>query len=280
MNNTISHMDMANFEAYLYREERSNNTISKYLRDLRNYTIFLSGRQVSKENLLEWKHFLLKTYAPSSVNSMLAAVNCYLKFADLSQLSVKPVKLQYEMFTRQERELSREEYVRLVRVAEEGQNRRLSLLLQTICATGIRVSEVCYITVEAVNNGRAAVDCKGKTRIILFPLELRTILNRYCQEQQIKEGVIFRTKSGHPMDRSNIWHGMKSLCKKAEIDADKVFPHNLRHLFARSYYQMERDISKLADLLGHSSITTTRIYTKESGSEHMKQLDKMGLVVL
>ena len=176
--------------------------------------------------------------------------------------------------------MSKEEYVRLVKAAEEKQNRRLALILQTICSTGIRVSELRFVTLDTVKAGRAVVDCKGKKRTIFFPETLGRVLRAYCREQGIKEGIIFCTKNGKPLDRSNIWRDMKSLCSSAGVDPEKVFPHNLRHLFARTYYRMEKDLSKLADLLGHSNVTTTRIYTMESGVEHARQVDKMGLVVL
>ena len=223
---------------------------------------------------------LAQSYLPASVNSMLAAVNGFLEWAGYPQYRVKPLKIQREIFTKPEKELSKEEYVRLVKAAEEKQNRRLALILQTICSTGIRVSELRFITLDAIKSGRAVVDCKGKNRTIFFPETLSRVLRAYCREQGIKGGIIFCTKNGKPLDRSNIWRDMKTLCSSAGVDPEKVFPHNLRHLFARTYYRMEKDLSRLADLLGHSNVTTTRIYTMESGVEHARQVDKMGLVVL
>ncbi len=269
---------ITDFETYLRREERSENTIAKYVRDLRALFSFLDGKEMDKDLLLSWKGHLIEAYAPASVNSMLAAVNTFLDFAGLSGLKVKPLKIQREIFSRPEKELTREEYRRLVEAAEREHNRRLSLLLQTICATGIRVSELQFITVEALQTGRAFVDCKGKTRTVFLPVALIRVLRSYCRMQGIKNGVVFRTKNGSPLDRSNIWRDMKALCISAGVTPGKVFPHNLRHLFARTYYELEKDLSKLADLLGHVNITTTRIYTMESGGTHVKQLERMGLV--
>lgn len=268
------------YENYLVGEERSRNTIAKYIHDLKSYFVFLQGETVTKESLLCWKEKLAQSYLPASVNSMLAAVNGFLEWAGYPQYRVKPLKIQREIFTKPEKELSKEEYVRLVKAAEEKQNRRLALILQTICSTGIRVSELRFVTLDTVKAGRAVVDCKGKKRTIFFPETLGRVLRAYCREQGIKEGIIFCTKNGKPLDRSNIWRDMKSLCSSAGVDPEKVFPHNLRHLFARTYYRMEKDLSRLADLLGHSNVTTTRIYTMESGVEHARQVDKMGLVVL
>ena len=266
------------FETYLRREERSENTISKYVRDLRALFSFLNGREMDKDLLLSWKGYLMDAYAPASVNSMLAAVNTFLDFAGLAGLKVKPLKIQREIFSKPEKELNREEYRRLVEAAEREHNRRLSLLIQTICATGIRVSELQFITVESLQTRRAFVDCKGKTRTVFLPAALSRVLRTYCRTQGIENGVVFRTKNGSPLDRSNIWRDMKALCISAGVTPGKVFPHNLRHLFARTYYELEKDLSKLADLLGHVNVTTTRIYTMESGGTHIKQLERMGLV--
>lgn len=266
------------FETYLYRQERSTNTITKYVRDLRMLFSFLNGREFSKDGLLSWKEQLTDAYAPASVNSMLAAANTFLDWLGLPGLKVKPLKIQREIFVKPEKELTRNEYYRLVEAAEREHNRRLSLLLQTICATGIRVSELRFITVEAIRAGRAVVDCKGKTRTVFLSVDLCRALRRYCREQGKVSGTIFCTKNGKPLDRSNIWKGMKALCESAGVESGKVFPHNLRHLFARTFYRLEKDLSKLADLLGHANVTTTRIYTMESGREHAKQLDRMGLV--
>lgn len=269
---------MQEFETYLYRQERSANTITKYIHDLRALFVFLDGRPLTKEILLEWKGRLTESYAPASVNSMLAAVNTFLVWLDLPVLKVKPLKIQREIFLKPEKELTRDEYRRLVEAADRNHNRRLSLLLQTICATGIRVSELRFITLDAIQVGRATVDCKSKSRIVFLPVDLRRALRRYCREQGIENGVIFRTKNGKPLDRSNIWKDMKALCEHAGVEPGKVFPHNLRHLFARTFYGLEKDLSRLADLLGHTNIATTRVYTMESGQEHAKLLDRMGLI--
>lgn len=268
------------YENYLVEEERSRNTITKYMRDLKSYFIFLQGEAVTKESLVCWKEKLTQTYLPASVNSMLAAVNGFLEWAGYPQYRVKPLKIQREIFTKPEKELSKEEYIRLVKAAEEKQNCRLALILQTICATGIRVSELQFITLETARTGRTVVDCKGKKRTVFLPGALSRALQEYCREHGIKEGVVFHTKNRKPLDRSNIWRDMKNLCCSAGVEPEKVFPHNLRHLFARTYYHMEKDLSRLADLLGHSNVTTTRIYTMESGLEHAKQVERMGLVVL
>lgn len=266
------------FETYLYREERSTNTIAKYVRDLRAFFAFLDGEPVTKESLVKWKGNLTKEYAPASVNSMLAAANTFLDWLGFPGLKVKPLKIQREIFAKPEKELTRDEYRRLVEAADREHNRRLSLLLQTICATGIRVSELRFITLEAVRTGRAVVDCKGKSRTVFLPVELCRVLRRYCRELAIETGMVFCTKTGKPLDRSNIWKDMKNICESAGVEPGKVFPHNLRHLFARTFYGLEKDLSKLADLLGHTNVATTRIYTMESGREHTKQLDRMRLV--
>ena len=270
---------LTDYIAHLRREERSENTINKYHRDIAAFFVCLPTQEISKETVLAWKEKLTQCYAPASVNSMLAAINGYLDWLGKPECKVKPLKIQRAVFAKPERELTRAEYLRLVQAAEHQQNRRLALLLQTICATGIRVSELKFITVAAMRTGRTVVDCKGKTRTIFLPKDLCCSLTQYCREQGIKDGVLFRTKTGKPLDRSNIWRDMQALCKSANVAPGKVFPHNLRHLFARTYYTLEKDLSRLADLLGHSNVSTTRIYTMETGAKHAKQLDRMGLVL-
>lgn len=279
MDNEKLSLKIAEYVTYLQDEERSGNTINKYVRDLRAFFAFWGGDEITKTIVLDWKEKLTKEYAPASVNSMLAAVNGFFDWLELPQLKVKPLKIQREIFAKPEKELTKQEYDCLVRAAQVKNNERLSLLLQTICATGIRVSELTYITAEAAHTGRATVDCKGKSRTVFLPKELCKSLSGYCREQEIVTGVIFRTASGMPLDRSNIWRDMKKLCESAGVDRSKVFPHNLRHLFAKTYYSIEKDLSRLADLLGHANITTTRIYTMESGTEHIRQLERMGLVL-
>ena len=270
---------IAEFQNYLHQEERSRNTITKYIRDLKVFFTFLDGQPMAKEALLDWKKHLTQTHAPASVNSMLAAVNGFLEWSGMPLMKVKPLKIQKCLFAKPEKELTQEEYWRLIKAAEEKDNHRLAMLLQTICATGIRVSEVRHITVEAVGIGQANVDCKGKNRVVFLPKVLCRALQRYCRKHGIDSGPVFKTAGGKPLDRTNIWRDMKALCNRAGVEPGKVFPHNLRHLFARTYYKLEKDLSRLADLLGHSSVTTTRIYTMESGKSHIRQLERIGLVL-
>ncbi|WP_409969836.1 tyrosine-type recombinase/integrase [Bengtsoniella intestinalis] len=267
------------YKTHLHEEERSQNTIQKYLRDLRTFLVFTDGQELSKLAVLAFKEHLITAYAPASVNSMLAAVNGFLEWLGFPQYKVKQLKIQREIFSKPEKELSQREYQRLIQAAEKKNNRKLALLIQTICATGIRVSELRHITVSALHTGRTTVSCKGKNRTIFLPKELCRNLKHFCKEQGIQSGTIFLAKTGKPLDRSNIWRMMKNLCKDANVEPSKVFPHNLRHLFARTYYKIEKDISRLADILGHSSINTTRIYTIETGAKHARQIDRMQLVL-
>ncbi len=265
---------------FLKEEERSYNTRVKYERDIRNFILFLGGEKLSKIKVLEYKEKLQLEYVPRSVNSMLSAVNGFLEWLGVGNCKVKPLRIQQEIFCCTEKELTTEEYKRLIQTAKKRNKGKLGLLIQTICATGIRVSELQYITVQSVHTGREIVSCKGKKRSIFLPKDLRILLKNFCKKEKIKEGIIFRTKSGKPIDRSNIWKMMKGLCKAANVEQGKVFPHNLRHLFARTYYKIEKDISRLADILGHSNINTTRIYTKESGAVHAKQINEMKLLFI
>lgn len=267
------------YTTYLREQERSKATIQKYLHDIAVLLQFLGGRSMTKAILIDWKQHLIERYAAASVNSMLAAINSFLTFAGWRELVVKQLRIQKNLFLDESKELSREEYVRLVRAAEQKENERLSLVIQTICATGIRVSELKYITVEAVRCGRAEVVNKGKRRVIFMPDKLRIILKRYLQKQKKTSGSVFTTRTGKPLDRSNIWRDMKALCISAGVDPGKVFPHNLRHLFAWTFYSLERDLSRLADILGHSNISTTRIYTAESGTIHAKQMQRLKLII-
>ncbi len=260
------------FENYLTEEEKSTATIEKYMRDVRTFALFLGESTLVKSEVIAYKKSILPHYAPASVNSMLVSINCFLKFIGRPDACVKLLKIQRQMFASEKKELSTAEYRRLLSAAK---NTRLALVIQTICETGIRVSELRYITAEAVNVGKAVVDCKNKTRVIFLPSLLRKTLLDYMKRSGIKAGIVFTTKSGKPLNRSNIWRDMKALCKKANVSADKVFPHNLRHLFARTFYSIERDVVRLADLLGHSSIDTTRIYTMETGRNHISCLEKI-----
>lgn len=260
------------FEKYLTTEEKSMATIEKYLRDVRAFLVYLDGRPISKEETIAYKEQLAEQYAPASANSMLVALNSFLRFIGRQDCCVRLFKIQRQIFCREDKELTREEYRRLVKAAA---NTRLALVIQTICGTGIRVSELQYITVEAIRNGKALVNCKNKTRVIFIPTSIQKLLKPYIKKSGITAGAIFVTKSGKPLNRRNIWRDMKALCKRAGVSSNKVFPHNLRHLFARTFYSVEKDIVRLADLLGHSSINTTRIYTMETGNQHMARLERL-----
>ena len=267
------------FRKYLREEEKSAATIEKYMRDVKHFLCFAGGdRKLEKELVLEYKEQLSKTYAITSANSMLASLNSFLKFAGYAGCCVRQHRIQRQIYCPKEKELTEAEYLRLVNTAEKAGNKRLSLVLQTICGTGIRVSELEYITLEAARRGEALVTCKGKTRTVFLPEKLQQKLRHYCKEKQISSGTIFLTSSGKPMNRSNIWREMKNLCEQAGVAPSKVYPHNLRHLFARSFYCREHDVAKLADILGHSSIETTRIYVVSTGTEHRKKINDMGLI--
>ena len=253
---------------HLQEQERAASTMQKYIHDLHVLMAYLDGAPLTKAALIDWKDALTAAYAPATVNAMLAAVNGFLTFAERKDLAVRPLKIQKSLFTDESRELTRAEYARLVTAAGQRHNERLSLVMQTICATGIRVSELQYITVQAVRAGRAEIANKGKHRIIFLPAKLCRLL-----------GAVFVTRTGKPLDRSNIWREMKALCESAGVEPGKVFPHSLRHLFARTYYSLEKDLSRLADILGHSSVSTTRIYTAESGHVHARQLERLGLII-
>ena len=275
----VTRKGIESFATFLREQERSATTIQKYVHDLTDLAGFLAGRPVTKGLLLEWKEGLIGRYAPASVNAMLAAVNRFLTFRGRNDLRLRPLKIQRALFLPADKELTRAEYVRLVQAAQRGDNARLALVIQTICATGIRVSELRFITVEAVQTGRAEVVNKGKRRAVFLPEKLRRLLKGYLRAQKITAGAVFLSRRGNPLDRSNIWRDMKALCQRAGVAPGKVFPHNLRHLFARTYYALEKDLSRLADILGHSNVTTTRIYTAESGAVHARQIGRLNLVV-
>lgn len=264
---------------FLKIQEKSKGTLEKYQRELLDLAKYLAGKKVTREDLVVWKEELEKRYSPAGVNGRLVAANGFFSFFGRYDLRLKLLKIQKEIFMREEKELTRAEYGRLVRTAERKGKERLSLLIQTICATGIRVSELEFITVEAVKRGRAEVNCKGKRRVIFLPARLQKKLKAYAAKKGISEGVIFAAKSGRPLHRGNIWAEMKKLCKDAEVSPEKVFPHNLRHLFVRIFYSLDKDIAKLADMLGHSNIETTRIYIMESGRIHRQKLERMRLVL-
>ena len=270
---------ISDFKEYLILEERSRATVEKYIRDAKAFLSFVNSLEITKEAVIEYKKHLQETYAVRSVNSMLARINSLFVFLGWHELKVKSIKLQQQIYCPEERELTKAEYTRLCRAAEKKHNERLNLILQTICGTGIRVSELKYITVEAVRQGEATVSCKAKTRSVFIVKELQKKLLRYAVEQNIKSGMIFITRTGKPLSRTNIWREMKALCNEAGVNPQKVFPHNLRHLFARVFYGIEKDIAKLADILGHSSINTTRIYIISTGTEHRRRMENMRLII-
>ena len=274
----ITTKDIAGFREHLILEERSVATIQKYIRDIKAFAKYVEG-PVTKETVIAYKKHLQEHYAVRSVNSMLASMNSLFVFLGWHDLRVKALKLQQQVYCPEEKELTKAEYTRLCKAAQRRHNERLNLILQTICGTGIRVSELQYITVEAVEHGEAVVNCKAKTRSVFIVKELRQKLLRYAAEQRIKSGMIFVTRTGKPISRTNIWREMKALCVEANVNPEKVFPHNLRHLFARVFYGIEKDIAKLADILGHSSINTTRIYIISTGMEHRRRMENMHLIL-
>ena len=268
------------FEKHLREEEKSENTTRKYLRDVRAFMAYLNGAEVTKGSVIAYKNRLInKNYAVRSINSMLASLNTLFSFLGWPDCRVRSIRLQRQLYCPEEKELTKDDYTRLCQTAKCRHNERLNLILQTICGTGIRVSELQYITVEAVKHGEAVVNCKAKTRSVFIVKELKQKLLRFAAEQGIKSGMIFVTRTGKPISRTNIWREMKALCAEARVDPQKVFPHNLRHLFARVFYGLEKDIAKLADILGHSSINTTRIYIISTGTEHRRRMENMRLII-
>ncbi|MBQ0026414.1 MAG: tyrosine-type recombinase/integrase [Lachnospiraceae bacterium] len=276
----ISEEIIERFETYLCEEEKSENTKEKYIRDVKAFAEYCGGNAILKETVIAYKQSLIDSgYAAKSINSMLASINSLFSFLDWYELRVKALKVQQRIFCPEEKELTRPEYERLCRTAERKHNERLSLILQTICGTGIRVSELQFISVEAVRKGEATVSLKGKTRAIIITKNLQKKLLYYISEQKLTSGAVFVTRTGKPISRTNIWREMKNLCIEAEVNPEKVFPHNLRHLFARVFYGIEKDIAKLADILGHSSINTTRIYIISTGTEHRLRMEQMRLIL-
>ena len=275
----ITAKKIAEFKEHLILEERSEITVEKYIRDVKAFSVYTQNSDITKETVIAYKKHLQENYAVRSVNSMLASINSLFAFLGWLDLKVKSLKLQQQVFCPEEKELTKAEYARLCRTAERKHNERLNLILQTICGTGIRVSELQFITVEALKQGEAVVNCKAKTRSVFIVKELKQKLLRYAAEQGIKNGMIFVTRTGKPISRTNIWREMKALCIEANVNPQKVFPHNLRHLFARVFYGIEKDIAKLADILGHSSINTTRIYIISTGTEHRQRMENMRLII-
>lgn len=266
------------FKNHLVNEEKSEATLEKYIRDISAFLAWLCGQAVNKTVVLAYKNFLTENYKPASVNSMLSSINAFFTYNEWCDCRVKSLKIQKQVFASKYKELTKEEYDKLLDAARSKKNERLYLLMQTICSTGIRVSELKFITVAAVSSGVAEIRCKGKFRQVFLPKKLCKILTEYIRERKIKSGAVFISKNGKPLDRSNIWADMKKLCEVAGVSKDKVFPHNLRHLFARTYYSLQKDIVRLADILGHSSVNTTRIYTMEIGDVHRKQIERLGLL--
>lgn len=268
-----------NYKQHLINEEKSQSTLEKYVRDISAFTVWLNGRELKKETVLEYKAYLTENYAPASTNSMLSSINSFFEYNEWYELRVRSLKIQKKIFADKDKELSKAEYEKLLKAATGKNNEQLNLLMQTICSTGIRVSELRAITVAAIKSRQATINCKGKMRVVILPNKLCKMLMRYIKEHNIISGPVFVTRNGKPLDRSNIWRLMKNLCDDAGVSKNKVFPHNLRHLFARTYYSIEKDIVRLADILGHSSVNTTRIYTMENGDVHRQQIQKLGLLL-
>ena len=277
---TITLEIIEKFKHYLIEEEKSSATLEKYMRDVTTFLVWLEDCELDKLIVLRYKEYLMLNYAPASVNSVLSSLNSFFEFNEWHSLKVKMLKIQKQIFAERNKELTKAEYERLLNAAKEKKNERLYYLMQTICSSGIRVSELSYITIEAVKARRATINCKGKMRVVILPKDLCKMLTEYSKRQKITSGPVFVTRTGKPLDRSTIWKMMKALCESAGVDKDKVFPHNLRHLFARTYYSLQKDIVRLADILGHSSVNTTRIYTMETGEVHRRQIQKLGLLRL
>ncbi len=268
------------FKYFLINEEKASATLEKYVRDIKAFSQWTSGSELNKRKVLDYKEYLIGKFAPASVNSVLSSLNSFFEFNNWYEMKVKMLKIQKQIFAQNDKELSKTEYERLLHAAKAKSNERLYLLMQTICSSGIRVSELQYITVEAIRLKKATINCKGKMRIVILPKELCRMLTEYAKTKKITSGSVFVTKTGKPLDRSTIWKMMKALCESARVSKYKVFPHNLRHLFARTFYTLQKDIVRLADILGHSSVNTTRIYTMETGEIHRKQIQKLGLLRL
>ena len=268
------------FKEYLIDNDKSVYTVEKYIRDVMKFEEFAGDCEIEKETAGGYKNYLVrKGYSVRSINSMLSSVNALFEFLNRHDLKVKTIKMQRSVYCPEDKELTRAEYQRLCSAAKMKKNNRLELIIETVCSTGIRIGELKYITVEYAKKGEAVVTLKGKTRYVFIPKELKRKLLRYASEQGIKEGMIFVTRTGKAVNRTNVWRDMKNLCKDAGVKPEKVFPHNLRHLFARTFYNIDKDIAKLADILGHSSIDTTRIYIISTGAEHRRLIEKMKLIL-
>ena len=269
------------FKQNLIEEEKAEATLEKYMRDVTAFLMWLADGVLDKMAVLRYKKHLVESeYAPATVNSVLSSLNSFFEFNSWHSLKIKMLKIQKQVFAERSKELSKAEYERLLKAAQEKKNERLYYMMQTICSSGIRVSELSAITFEAVKKRKANINCKGKMRVIILPKALCKVLTEYAAKRKITSGPLFITKTGKPLDRSAIWKMMKALCKSAGVEREKVFPHNLRHLFARTYYSIQKDIVRLADILGHSSVNTTRIYTMETCDVHHRQIQQLGLLRL
>ena len=275
---TITQDLIDNFKNHLINEEKASATLEKYIHDIKAFYEWANETQIDKRKVLDYKEYLIGKFAPASVNSVLSSLNSFFEFNKWYEMKVKMLKIQKQIYAQRSKELSKSEYERLLGAAKRKSNQRLYLLMQTICASGIRVSELQYITIDAIHRREATINCKNKMRVVILPKELCRMLAEYAKNQEITSGPIFVTKTGKPLDRSTIWKMMKALCESAGVSKDKVFPHNLRHLFARTFYTIQKDIVRLADILGHSSVNTTRIYTMETGEIHRRQIQKLGLL--
>ena len=274
----ITDKSIEDFKRYLQNEERAAATIEKYIRDILAFCVWLDGKEIDKSAVLAYKEYLIEKYAPASVNSILSSLNSFFAFMSWHDCHVKTLKIQKQIFAKSEKELTKAEYEKLLTAAQRKGNQKLYYLMQTLCNTGIRISELKYIDADAVRSGKAVIRCKGKMRVVILIAPLCKMLKEYMKEQGIVSGGVFQTKNGKPLDRSNIWRMLKALCVSAGVSKDKVFPHNFRHLFARTFYSLQKDVVRLADILGHSSINTTRVYTMESGAEHRRQIQMLGLL--
>ncbi len=276
--NQIKKQTIEEYAVYLKENDKSSSTISKYTNALRHLMDYMDGAEISRQALLDYRDSLLESKKPQTINGDLSAIRGYLKFLGLEEYKVNFLKVQHQVFCPEERELNRDEFTKLIQAAQAQKRERLLLVMETICSTGMRVSEVHFVTMEAVRMRRTEISLKGKIRVIMMPEKLCRKLLEYAGQQGITSGEIFLTRRGHSFSRQQIWAEMKSLCKAAGVEPTKVFPHNLRHLFARCFYEESQDVVKLADVLGHSSIETTRIYLKSDGAEHAKLLDCLNLV--
>ena len=279
MNKQIALYQLSDFARQLQEDERSPATIENYLRHIRAFAAWAGGQAVTKDLATQWKEHLISQYRPGTVNTMLVSLNRFFAFLGWYDCQVKTLRIQRRLFREESKELTRAEYERLVSAAQASGRERLVLLLETICSTGIRVSEVKYITVEALKLGKAEISLKGKIRTILLPNKLCRKLLKYAKKKRTVSGEVFLTRNGTSLSRKQIWAEMKSVCEKARVAASKVFPHNLRHLFARTFYKVCRDVARLADVLGHSSIETTRIYLISTGVEHAATLNRLRLIL-